>query len=294
MIRFSALGVQFVIPVIALCMPVLARLLGLRAMIAPTAFALTLHELAHLICARMLRAQIAEIRLMPFGGSIRLENPYLLRPVQIMLIAAAGPAGNLVGTICAAAAAHFHLLSPRIAAQFIQASTILMLFNLFPALPLDGGRIAHAALQSRFGRRRALKICLGVSAGTSIALTAAFGAGLIRTGSANITLILSALLLFTAGRDEYTALNLAEAMRFVRKDEKSPRPARIYQLDEDMPARDALRLVHPKEDAWFVLLRRGRPYAAIDADGLMLKIQNGTAVQSPLRDFPAMRLILPV
>ena len=112
-------------------MPVLARLLGLRAMIAPTAFALTLHELAHLICARMLRAQIAEIRLMPFGGSIRLENPYLLRPVQIMLIAAAGPAGNLAGTICAAAAAHFHLLSPRIAAQFIQASTILMLFNLF-------------------------------------------------------------------------------------------------------------------------------------------------------------------
>ena len=55
MIRFSALGVQFVIPVIALCMPVLARLLGLRAMIAPTVFALTLHELAHLICADWLR-----------------------------------------------------------------------------------------------------------------------------------------------------------------------------------------------------------------------------------------------
>ena len=65
-------------------------------------------------------------------------------------------------------------------------------------------------------------------------------------------------------------------------------------LDEGMTARDALRLVHPKEDAWFVLLRRGRPYAAIDADGLMLKIQNGGALQSPLRDFPAMRLIMPM
>ena len=294
MIRFSVLGVQFVIPVIALCMPVLARLLGLRAMIAPVAFALTLHELAHMIVARALRAQIAEIRLMPFGGSIRLENPYLLRPVQIMLIAAAGPAGNLAGTICAAAAAHFHLIAPRIAAQFIQASTMLMLFNLFPALPLDGGRIAHAALQSRFGCRRALKICLAVSAGTSCTLGIAFIAGLIRTGSANITLILSAILLFTAGRDEYTALNLAEAMRFVRRDKKSPRPVRIFQLDEGTAARDALRLTHPKEDAWFVLLRRGRPYAAIDADGLILKIQDGGALQSALRDFPTMPLIMPM
>ena len=294
MIRFTALGVQFVIPVIALCMPVLARLLGLRAMIAPIAFALGLHELAHLIAARALRAQIAEIRLMPFGGSIQLENPYLLRPMQIMLIAAAGPAGNLAGAICAAAAVHFHMLAPRIAAQFIQASAMLMLFNLFPALPLDGGRIAHAALQNRFGRRRALKICLAVSVGTSAALAIIFIAGLIQTGSANVTLILSAILLFSAGRDEYTALNLAEAMRFVRRDEKSPRPARIYQLDEGTTARDALRLMHPKEDAWFVLLRRGRPYAAIDADGLMLKIQNGGALQSPLRDYPAMRLIMPM
>ena len=92
MIRFSAFGIQFVIPVIAMCMPVLARLLGLRATIAPIAFALTLHELSHLIAARALRAHIQEIRLMPFGGSIRLENPYLLRPMQVILIAAAGPA----------------------------------------------------------------------------------------------------------------------------------------------------------------------------------------------------------
>lgn len=294
MIRFSAFGVQFVIPVIALCMPPLARLLGLRAMIAPIAFALTLHELSHLIAARALRVHIAEIRLMPFGGSIRLENPYLLQPMQIILIAAAGPAGNLGGTICAAAAAHLHMLPARIAAQCIRAGTVLMLFNLIPALPLDGGRILHAVLQRRLGRRRALQICIGVGVGLSIALTAAFIAGLLRDGSANITLILSAILLFTAGRDEYTALNLAEAMRFVRRDAKSPRPARIYQLDEGLTARDALRLVHPQEDAWFVLLRRGRPYAAIDADGLMQKLQNGAALQSALRDFPAMRLIMPV
>lgn len=275
-------------------MPVLARLTGMRAMIAPTAAALALHECAHLAAARIFRAEIAEIHLMPFGGSIRLENPYLLRSGQLIGIAAAGPAGNLIGTICAAAMVHFGILTPRAAAQFIRAGTVLMLFNLFPAMPLDGGRIAYAVLQGITGRRRALGVCLWIGRGASIALLAAFCAGLIREGSANITLIMAALLLFTAGRDEYAALNLSEAMRFARSDRKSPRPARIYQLDEGARARDALRLLHPREDAWFVLTRRGRPYAAIDSEGLMLEMQNGGTLQSALRDFPAMRLSMPL
>ncbi len=293
MIRFYAGGVQFAIPIIALCMPILARLTGMRGMIIPAAAALSMHECAHLIAARALRADIAEIRLMPFGGSIRLENVYMLRPAQIIGIAAAGPAGNLIGTICAAAMVHFGILPPRFAAEFIRISWVLMLFNLFPAMPLDGGRIAHALLQSLCGRRRALKICLWIGYGASAALSAAFCAGLIRGGSANITLIMAAVLLFAAGRDECAALNLAEAMRFARRNRKGPRPARIYQLDEGTAARDALRLLHPREDAWFVLMRRGRPYAAIDGDGLMMGIENGSTLQSALRDFPAMRLGMP-
>ena len=65
--------------------------------------ALCCHECAHLLAARWLGVGISSLQLMPFGGAIALDNPYVLTRGQLLGVAAGGPAGSLLALICAAA-----------------------------------------------------------------------------------------------------------------------------------------------------------------------------------------------
>ena len=68
---------------------------------------------------------------------------------------------------------HWRVLSPMFALQILQANLILMLFNLLPALPLDGGRTLYALLSPVIGRERAVEtgILMGrILAGLMLAL----------------------------------------------------------------------------------------------------------------------------
>ena len=89
-------------------------------------------------------------------------------PRQELLIALAGPAVTLalVLLLGAYAAATGQSLEPRsaladdspIATRLLVSNALVLLFNLIPAFPLDGGRVFRALLASRFGLVRATRI----------------------------------------------------------------------------------------------------------------------------------------
>ncbi|MDA1116670.1 MAG: site-2 protease family protein [Proteobacteria bacterium] len=89
----------------------------------------------------------------------------LRRPRQHMIwVAAAGPGANLVMAICWAAlfklvselpANYFSLPMLQMGRAGIQVNVILMLLNLLPILPLDGGRIVAGLLPRRIASRYA-------------------------------------------------------------------------------------------------------------------------------------------
>ena len=277
MIRFRALGVNFALPLLTLIAPVLALRLGMRGGMFALFLALGVHELAHLLAAKFMRVDIAEIRLMPFGGSARIENPYRLSPAQLISTALAGPAANLLLAMLLASLAQWGLLTPTAAAEQIAPNITLMLFNLIPALPLDGGRVLYALLERPLGERRALALCLCLGRALAALLAAFFLAGGLRLGRWNLTFLLAAIFLLASGRDETGALSAARAQSLsdALGEDSEPRPARIYQLDEHTTARRALSLLRPREQAWFVLTSNGAPCALIDGRSVVAHLVRG-------------------
>lgn len=154
----------------------------------PLIFAITLHEAAHAFAARYFGDSTAymlgRMTLNPikhidpvwtivvplvtllfspfvFGAAkpVPVNFSALRRPKQDMIwVAAAGPAANLLMMIMWAVAGKIALLFPAsggvvfvilVAKAGIFVNAILMVFNLFPLLPLDGGRILAGLLPGR-------------------------------------------------------------------------------------------------------------------------------------------------
>jgi Zn-dependent protease len=130
---------------------------------------LVLHELGHAIVARRNGIEIAGIELWFFGGLAKMTRD-TDSPGEEFRIAAAGPAVTLlIVVLCAAGAFLFSSGSNFVDAAELSASTttpalallgwlalvnaFLFVFNMVPAFPLDGGRIARAIAWKLTGDR---------------------------------------------------------------------------------------------------------------------------------------------
>ncbi len=136
--------------------------LGLNAAALGVFFGIVfLHELGHGIVARRFGLQVLDVTLWPLGGMTRMTR--IPEDARIEgWIAFAGPAVNLAlglmalpfapeGTLGWAFGGKFESGSvlESSAALFALANFTLAGFNLLPAFPLDGGRIARALLATR-------------------------------------------------------------------------------------------------------------------------------------------------
>ena len=146
-----------------------------------------LHEFGHALAARREGIQIAGIDLWFFGGVAKMSRD-TRTPGEEFKVAAAGPAVTLliiVITWVAAVAlsrtgeffdsAQFgdESTSPglRLLGWLAVVNVILLVFNLVPAFPLDGGRIARAVAWRATGdKRRATRISARLGQGFSYLL----------------------------------------------------------------------------------------------------------------------------
>ena len=120
-----------------------------------------------------------DVILLPIGGVARLER-IPEEPTQELVIALAGPAVTcaiillLVGVVAATGQA----VNPRealaadssILVRLLISNGLVLLFNLIPAFPLDGGRVLRALLAYRLGLVRATRIAAGVGQLFAVAL----------------------------------------------------------------------------------------------------------------------------
>lgn len=121
------------------------------------------HELMHIAAARRLGIPVARVEVLPFGICGRLGVEFIKSPKNELLVAIAGP-------LTSGALAFAFLLTAPYFPQFGEwidygknVNLSLMLLNLMPTLPLDGGRVVKALLSEMIGVIRAYNIVLKLS-----------------------------------------------------------------------------------------------------------------------------------
>jgi Zn-dependent protease len=135
-----------------------------------------LHELGHALTARRFGIATRDIVLLPIGGVARLER-MPEKPGQEMLVAVAGPAVNV---LIAALLVLLMTLTGRptdlarlgggLVETLLLVNVLMVLFNLIPAFPMDGGRVLRALLAMRLPYLRATKIASAVGQGAALLL----------------------------------------------------------------------------------------------------------------------------
>ena len=124
---------------------------GVRLLYATTTSLLFLgsvliHELSHSVVARRRGLDVVQIRLFIFGGVSEIRDD-ARGPGEEFAVAAAGPLASLVlGGLLAGLGLLVTGPWGRVFGLLGVANVILAGFNLLPGLPLDGGRVLHAAL----------------------------------------------------------------------------------------------------------------------------------------------------
>jgi stage IV sporulation protein FB len=148
-----------------------------------------LHEFGHCFMSRWLGGRGDDVLLWPLGGLASADPPH--RPLPVFLTVAAGPAVNLL--ICVGCAIAIRVLTATFwirlnpfnafpmgpqawntAVPYIAwvygISYALLLFNLLPIFPLDGGQMVQAALWPIVGYVRSMVIATTTGMVGSVAL----------------------------------------------------------------------------------------------------------------------------
>ena len=116
-----------------------------------------IHELGHLLAGLLMGMKPEKIELMPFGVSIsfkikveeynkKIKKGNMLE-IKKILVALAGPLTNFI-IIIITSNINIELFKALI---IIYTNFLIMIFNLLPIYPLDGGRILKGILHINFG-----------------------------------------------------------------------------------------------------------------------------------------------
>lgn len=148
-------------------------------------FFAVVHELGHLLMGLMLKMKPERIELMPFGLSISFKvnvqdinkkrgngNQQVFKEI---LVASAGPLTNLIILTFT----YVFLKNSNFGSLVIYANLLILIFNLLPIYPLDGGRMLNGVLHILFGKLEARRLSFDISMVVTIVLTAVSSIGIL-------------------------------------------------------------------------------------------------------------------
>lgn len=252
------------------------------------------HEFGHIFMARRFGIPTPDVTLLPIGGVAMLQK-LPEKPIEQLLVAVAGPAVNVViafflilymgastsGETMARGLVRIDDPNVSMVAKLAAANVFLVIFNMIPAFPMDGGRVLNALLAMRLGKREAIRI----SARIGQALAILFGfLGLF----GNPLLLFIAIFVYMAAASEAAAsevedvthdLKIADAME-----------TEFVSVRADATLEDAVDTLLATAQVEFpVVDYSGKPMGVLTRDGLIVALRDKPratnvmeAVQAPV------------
>jgi Zn-dependent protease len=252
---------------------------------------LIVHELGHAVAARREGIEVKRIELFMFGGLTQMSRD-TRTPAEELKIAAAGPAGTfLVVLVCLAVDlaivgpsklwhaielnGSVHITPVQVAISWLfLMNVVILIFNLVPAFPLDGGRIARAIVWRRTGDKlRGTRAAARLGEGFAV-LLAGGGIAWVLNGQtfSGLWLVALAFMLGQSARGAVVQSTLSERIEGVR----------VADIMDTQPvAIPALTPVGRALDEFFI--RYGWSwFPVIDTEGHYLGISRQERVQATL------------
>ncbi|MDO1511621.1 site-2 protease family protein [Maribacter confluentis] len=242
----------------------LNRILLNEALIVVLFFCVVLHELGHALIAKYFGVQTKNILLLPIGGVATLEK-MPEKPAQEFWIALAGPAVNIIIAILlllvVPVRSYFNfdaivmeeLLYEPTLRNFLfylfLANAMLVVFNLIPAFPMDGGRVLRALLSFNLGRVKATEIAASLGQGLAMIF---FVLGLFF----NPFLILIALFIFLAAYGENQMVKQGDLLKGYSVQDATM--TNITQLNTHSKVKEVIAILLGGTEKDFVVVDNGK------------------------------------
>lgn len=193
-----------------------------------------LHECGHIFYAGRLGFKCEKISLMPYGASAVCDTDGIRARDEIFL-ALAGPLVNALVCVLCAGLWWFFPVTYAYTDTVFAANASMLIINLLPAYPLDGGRVAGGAL-TKFLKPKTVNLVLR---GAALVFAAALLVVFFVCGY-NVSAITFSLMLACSAFEKSPP---AQKINFAAKKKKRGREIKYIILDENATFRDALRFV---------------------------------------------------
>ena len=194
--------------------------------------AVLIHEAGHAVTARIYGVNVRSITLWFLGGVAQIEE-MPRQPGAEAIVSVVGPLVSLaIAGICwvAQAAIAPTMGLANVATRFVLGyltymNVVLAIFNLLPALPLDGGRILRSLLAMALPRQQATQIATGISSFLAVLL------GLWGLMSFNLFVVLIAVFIYMSGNAEAKMGQVESLLQGIPVDELMNREVRTVGSD---------------------------------------------------------------
>ena len=223
------------------------------------------HEAAHVLVAKRLRARPVEVLIWPLGGLAITPSP--VGWLGQLTVAAGGPAFNAIIFLVLAPVLYYETRSLNVAIPSVLGSDglseglfftagswaltslfvvqwvniLLLVLNLLPLFPLDGGRILHAVLWRFFGYERAMVYSTWVAIFASAVVAAV---GLLFASGAYAGYLVG--LAFFCGA---VSLNAARKMRFTHDELEALEPSERFERSDELDSAEVLGRLGPSVES---------------------------------------------
>lgn len=238
-----------------------AALLGQGGWLLAGTASVMLHEGAHGAAAALLGCPPAAIEVTPLGALMRLEDEAALPPGKRAVMLLAGPAATLLLCWAALVLTRIGVLDRHTGRLIFMANLSILLINLLPALPLDGGRLLALLLSLRFrgDTVRCILRIIGVILGAgcvagNILLTWTLGGWNLSLACAGCVLLYAAYAgTVTAALEELRGF-MARKLRLERRGQLR---CRAVAVTGGLSLRAAVTALAPSDYTLFLLIQPG-------------------------------------